>query len=298
MLVRICVIFNPVARGNKARKFRRNLDLIAADCALKQTAAAGGARPLAAEAIAEGFDTIVAAGGDGTLNEVLNGIGDVPGGFDRVRLGVLPLGTVNVFAKELGIPANLRNAWKIFTAGKERRIDLPRVEFRSGNTTRQHYFIQLAGSGLDARAIELTDWELKKKVGPLAYVVAGFKAMARPASRITVTNGSHTATGELVLIGNGKFYGGKFAIHPRAQLDDGRLHVRVFHRTNLMTLVRCAGLLIGAWEPSKGVADGFDTHEFTLTAETDTPLEVDGENIGYLPARFTIKKEGLRVIVP
>lgn len=296
--MRICVIFNPVARGNKARKFRSNLDLIAADCALKQTAAAGGARPLAAEAIAEGFDTIVAAGGDGTLNEVLNGIGDVPGGFDRVRLGVLPLGTVNVFAKELGISANLLKGWKTITAAREKRIDLPRVEFRHGNTTRQHYFIQLAGSGLDARAIELTDWELKKKVGPLAYVVAGFKAMSQPPSRITVQSGQHTASGELVIIGNGKFYGGKFAMHPRAKMDDGRLHVRVFHRTNFMTLVRCAGLFIGAGEPPKGVADAFDTHEFTLTSETDTPLEVDGENIGHLPAKFTIQKQGLRVIVP
>jgi diacylglycerol kinase family enzyme len=106
--VRICVIFNPTARGERARRFRQHLDLIGVECALKQTAAAGGARPLAAEAIREGFDTIVAAGGDGTLNEVLNGIADVPGGFERARLGVLPLGTVNVFAKELGLPPDIK----------------------------------------------------------------------------------------------------------------------------------------------------------------------------------------------
>ena len=130
--MRICVIFNPTARGEKAKRFRRHLDLIAGDCALKQTVAAGGARALAAEAVREGFDSIVAAGGDGTMNEVLNGIGDVPDGFERARLGVLPLGTVNVFAKELGLPMNLRRDWAVMRAGRETRIDLPCVEHLAG----------------------------------------------------------------------------------------------------------------------------------------------------------------------
>ena len=76
--MRICVIFNPAARGNKARRFRRRLDAIGSHCALKATAAPGDARRLAAEAVGEGYDLIVAAGGDGTVNEVLNGIGDLP----------------------------------------------------------------------------------------------------------------------------------------------------------------------------------------------------------------------------
>src|ERR1044071_5432255 len=108
--VRICVIFNPVARGDKARHFRRHLDEIGTECVLKQTATAGDARKLATEAVREGFQIVVAAGGDGTLNEVLNGIGDAPDGYDRAALGVLPLGTVNVFARELGLPVKLDTA--------------------------------------------------------------------------------------------------------------------------------------------------------------------------------------------
>src|SRR5208282_1868611 len=123
--VRVCVIFNPTAKGEKAKRFRRHLELIAAECALKQTVAAGGARALAAQAVGEGFDTVVAAGGDGTLNEVLNGIGDVKDGFERARLAVLPLGTVNVFARELGLPMDLKRDWEIIRAGRETRIDLP-----------------------------------------------------------------------------------------------------------------------------------------------------------------------------
>src|SRR5436309_14567343 len=101
--MRACVIFNPAARGEKAKRFRRHLDEIGKETSLKMTSAPGDGRRLSAEAIREGFDTIVAAGGDGTLNEVLNGMGDAPEGFKAARLGVLPLGTVNVFARELGI---------------------------------------------------------------------------------------------------------------------------------------------------------------------------------------------------
>src|SRR5207253_6625397 len=121
--VRTCIIFNPTAKGNKARHFLEQLGGLATDYGLKKTTCAGDARRLAAEAVREGFETIVAAGGDGTLNEVLNGIGDAPNGFEQARLGVLPLGTVNVFARELGIPIKLESAWETICRGHESRID-------------------------------------------------------------------------------------------------------------------------------------------------------------------------------
>src|SRR5437867_349661 len=89
--MRACVIFNPVAKGDKARRFRARLEVIGKECVLMKTAAAGDARRLTAHAIEEGFDLVIAAGGDGTLNEVLNGFGDVPEGFRRACLGVLPV---------------------------------------------------------------------------------------------------------------------------------------------------------------------------------------------------------------
>ncbi len=296
--MRICVIFNPKARGEKAKQFRKHLDEIGAECALKQTKAAGGARPLAAEAIREGFNTIVAAGGDGTLNEVLNGMGDVPDGFERARLGVLPLGTVNVFAKELGMPTRLEAGWKILRAGRELKIDLPAVECAVNGAKERRYFAQLAGSGLDARAIDLTNWELKKKVGPLAYIWAGVQALRGEPSRITVSNGGESVTGELVLIGNGKFYGGKFRVHAQADLSDGLLDVCVFPKANWATLVRCAGMFAAGQDLPKGVAKCFRSERFTLTSVAPTPLEVDGENIGHLPGVFSVEKRRLRVVVP
>src|SRR5690349_21604455 len=197
--MRKCVIFNPTARGEKAKRFRRHLDAIASECALKMTAAPGDARKLASEAIAEGFEIVVAGGGDGTLNEVLNGIGDAPDGFKRARLGVLPLGTVNVFAREVAIPSKLESAWAIVRQGKEIQIDLPRVEFGPEGRKQIRYFAQLAGAGLDARAIELVQWELKKRIGPLAYVLAGLQALAGPPAKVTAADGSHSAAGGLVL---------------------------------------------------------------------------------------------------
>ena len=145
--VRTCVIFNPAARGEKARRFRHQLDAIGPQCALKATTAPDDARRLAAEAVADGFELIVAAGGDGTVNEVLNGIGDAPDGFARARLGVLPLGTVNVFARELKIPLRIGQAWEALQRGRETRIDLPRVEFSANGVRQKKYFVQLAGAG-------------------------------------------------------------------------------------------------------------------------------------------------------
>jgi diacylglycerol kinase (ATP) len=296
--VRTCVIFNPTAKGDKARNFRRHLAEIGAAAALKQTQAAGDARKLAAEAVSEGFENIVAAGGDGTVNEVLNGIGDVREGFKRARLGVLPLGTVNVFARELQIPLKLEPAWETIRGGRETIIDLPSVEFSDGGVRARRYFAQLAGAGLDARAIELVHWPLKKKIGPLAYVIAGVSALMGSQSKITVNAGERVVTGELVLIGNGRLYGGQFAIFPEADLRNGRLEICVFPRVNWRTLARCGpGLLLNRKLPPSST-ENFSASEFALTSPLSAALEVDGELIGHLPATFSIQPSALRVIVP
>ena len=299
--MRTCVIFNPTARGEKARRFRRHLELISLQATLKLTAAAGDARRLAAEAVREGFEVVVAAGGDGTLNEVLNGMADAPNGFERARLGVLPLGTVNVFARELALPAELSRAWEIIGQGKETRIDLPCVSYQAAGSERRHYFAQLAGAGLDARAIELVKWQVKKAVGPLAYVLAGLHAVMSAPSKITATaraGCTRSLLGELVMIGNGRLYGGQFKLFPQADLRDGLLEVCVFPRANWLTLARCGpGLLLSGTVPP-GVTETFQTESLTLSSPSPTPLQVDGELIGQLPATFSVEPSRLRVIVP
>jgi YegS/Rv2252/BmrU family lipid kinase len=296
--VRTCVIFNPTARGDKARRFRRHLDAIGKEATLKLTAAAGDARRLAAEAVGEGFEAIVAAGGDGTLNEVVNGIGDAPEGFARARLGVLPLGTVNVFAREYALSTKLDAAWAVIRQGRETRIDLAAVEYTAKGAPQRQYFAQMAGAGLDARAVELVNWQLKKRLGPLAYVLAGLKALLGAQSKITAAGGGHSAVGELVLIGNGKRYGGDYRVFSQADSRDGRLDVCVFPRVNWLTLLRCGpGLLLRGRLPASCV-ETFQAESLILTSPSATALEADGELIGHLPAAFSIARSRLRVLVP
>ena len=292
------MIFNPAARGEKARRFRRHLDEIAKECTFKLTTAPGDARRMATEAVVEGFSIVAAAGGDGTVNEVLNGIGDAPGGFGKACLGVLPLGTVNVFARELAIPSRLEAAWGAIRQGRERRIDLPKADFLLGGQKRSRSFAQLGGAGLDARAIELVKWDLKKKIGPLAYVIAGLHALLDAPAKITVATDERSYTGGLVLIGNGSLYGGPFRIFPDAQLSDGLLDVCVFPKVNWLTLARCGPRLLLSGSLPKSAIVSFRAQSFVLSSASPAPLELDGELIGQLPATFTIQREALRVIVP
>jgi diacylglycerol kinase (ATP) len=292
------VIFNPAARGEKARRFRRQLDAIGTQCALKATTAPDDARRLAAEAVTDGFDLIVAAGGDGTVNEVLNGIGDTTNGFDRARLGVLPLGTVNVFARELKIPLNIEHAWEILQRRQETKIDLPRVEFSVDGVLQKKYFAQLAGAGMDARAIELVDLSHKKKIGPLAYVIAGLKALRERKSTIKVAVNGQNFAGELILTGNGKFYGGPFEIFPAADLRDGILDVCIFPRVDFPTLLRCVPDFLARQKLPEKVVRRFQAPSFELSCDAPAAFELDGEWIGNLPATFSVERGKLHVIVP
>ena len=296
--MRTCVIFNPAARGNKARNFRRHLHDMAVGTAFKATASAGDARRLAAEAVHEGYELIIAAGGDGTVNEVLNGLGDAPDGFDRVRFGVLPLGTINVLAREMNIPLKLEPAWSILQAGHEMRIDLPRAEFQAGGKREQRYFIQLAGAGLDARAIELTDWQLKKAAGPLAYVVAGLKALREKKPLIQLHVDGTITPGELILIGNGKLYGGSFEVFPAAKLNDGRLDICLLTKANFPSLLRIAPRLLLQQHVPETMVTRFTAATFELKSDQPAALELDGEWAGNLPATISLSPRKLRLAAP
>lgn len=294
--MKTCVIFNPTARGEKAEEFRGFLEQLAGEAAFRPTWAPGAATELAKGAVEEGFENIVAAGGDGTLNEVLNGMALAKDGFKRSRLGVLPLGTVNVFAKELRLPERPQQAWETIMKGNERTIDLPFAEFGAGEKKERRYFAQLAGAGLDAEAIALVDWETKRKYRQLAYVWAGYRALFSKQKKITVTGGSHAETGELVLIGNGRYYGGKLPIFPDARLDDGKLDVAVFRKVGLFTITRLFAWMYFGRLGFSNPTVSFQTDELTLSSESGTRFEVEGDLAGELPATIGLREKVLRVI--
>ena len=172
------------------------------------------------------------------------------------------------------------------------------MDYYANGTPQRHCFAQLSGAGLDARAVELVQWQLKKKIGPLAYVVAGLKALLGRQSKITAAGGGHSATGELVLIGNGRLYGGSYTVFPQADSRDGLLDVCVFPRVNWLTLARCGPSLLLRGTLPASVTQAFQAESFTLSSPSSTPLQADGELIGHLPATFSLQRSRLRVIVP
>ena len=280
---RILVIFNPVARGAKARAVRQFLDHQAGPgVTLAPTHGPGDATRLAATD--RDHDLIVAAGGDGTINEVVNGLAGKP-------LGILPFGTVNVFAKELGIPARLDAAWRVLETGRIRTVDLGCAEF-AGQTRN---FVQLAGVGFDARAVRATTWNLKTKLGPLSYVVTGLKLLRQTHALVEVAPG---ITGVAVLVGNGRYYGGKLRLFPRAQLDDGLLDVCVFEKIGARELFRHLPAVLCGKHPGTTGVHYFQTAEFTCRSAGLMPLELDGEDAGDGPIKFSVKPGALRVLVP
>jgi diacylglycerol kinase (ATP) len=291
------VIFNPVARGEKASAFRTRLESLTEELEFRQTTSPESARNLGREAVEEGFDTIVAVGGDGTFNEVLNGVGMVDGAFETVKLGVLPLGTANVFAKELGLPMDLEAALDVIRGGRTRSVDLALANFECEGKWIGRYFGQLAGAGLDARAIELVDWESKKRFGVLAYVEAGLKAIVETQVKLTVSNGEEQLVGELVLIGNGRFYGGKFELFPTASLTDGMLHAVVFERVHWADIVRRGwGLFTQTMTQQEGVRI-IRGKDLKLSSDRAARFQLEGDIVGSLPCSFQLYPKKLQMIV-
>ena len=286
---RILVIFNPAARSERAERFRDRIQELDPEAVVRPTGGPGHAAALAAEAVKEGFKTVVAAGGDGTINEVVNGLA----GSDAT-LGLLPLGTMNVFAAELGIPGNrLRRCWEIIRAGHVRRIDLARANSQS--------FVQLAGVGFDAQAVAGVDRAAKKNFGPLSYVISAAKVAARHPPQLRVEGDDGKAReGSFVLVGNGRYYGGKLAVFKQAVIDDGKLDVLVFKNLGYLDIIRyIQNIFMGTHLALRDV-EYFQTTTLQvdpLSAE-DVPFEADGELAGYAPVRFEVSRRSFKVLAP
>jgi YegS/Rv2252/BmrU family lipid kinase len=279
----ILVIFNPAARSEKARATWETIEKFPR-CTFQPTTAIGDARRLAVEAVAQGFSTVVAAGGDGTINEVVNGLAG-----SGVALGILPVGTMNVFANELGLPANLEKCWKIILAGQTRTIDLARAN--------KQYFVQLAGVGLDAQIVEATSWESKKSLGPLSYVISAAHVAARKPPKLVVEAEGAKREGSFVLVGNGRHYGGPLKFFNRARYDDGKLDLLIFKNQGYLDIARYLGTILMGTHAEQPDVEYIQTDRATVRSEEDVPVECDGEVVMKLPVTFRISSKKLKVLV-
>lgn len=281
------VILNPAARGERALRFHDKVRSVCGGAEIRLTSQPGDARRLASEGVAEGFETVVAAGGDGTINEVVNGVAG-----SGVRMGILPLGTVNVLAKEIGIPqGNLAAAWEVIERGQTLALDLPMAN--------DQYFIQLAGVGLDAEVVRRTTSDLKKTLGPLSYILTLVQLAASKPPRVLIeVPGWMDRECCFALIGNGRLYGGPFPLFKRASLYDGMLDVVVFKNQSHWDVIRYFQAIAFGTHPDLPDVEYFQTPSLRVTSEAEVPVELDGEVAGALPCEFRFSPAKLHVLAP
>lgn len=282
-----CIILNPTARSERAQRWEKRLRALCGEARFCATLRAGDAEELARRAVAEGFTQVVAAGGDGTVHEVVNGLA----GSDAA-LGLLPMGTMNVFANELGLPSNdLERCWEIIRGEKTRWVDLP--------TANGKRFVQLAGVGLDAQVVKETSLTLKRNFGPLSYLISAAQiATRRPPRLLIESEDALTEEGSFVLVGNGRLYGGPFPFFKHAVIDDGLLDVLVFRQIGYLDLLKYLQNVIFTSDITTREVEYFQTRRLRVSSTEEVPVELDGELAGTCPVEFRLEPRRLKVLAP
>lgn len=248
----------------------------------------GHTTALARDAAERGYDVVIAAGGDGTINEVVNGIAGT-----STALAALPAGTANVWAREAGIPSHPGSVAAMVDRGRRVCVDLGLAGDR--------YFLLMASLGLDSMVTATISKSAKARFGRNAYVAEGLRAAVRyhgVQAAITVDGTTTTMPLLLALFGNTRSYGGMISISNRASATDGLLDMVLYRAGGLpafgMHVLRtAAGLHVGPMG-----ADYRQVREALVTTTTPVPVQADGEIIGQTPMRFSIAPKALDVIVP
>jgi len=255
---------------------------------------AGSTARLARAALRKGCDMIVAAGGDGTLNEVINGIQENAG---ETRVGLIPLGTGNDFARTIGLPTELEAAIAVLRAGHTREIDLVRV-----TSDKVRYFLNVSAGGFSGLVNEKLTPEMKKTWGPLAYLRSA--AAALPELRAYRTTLALDNTESLMLdlynvvVANGRYVAGGTLIAPGASIDDGLLDIILIQKRSAPELALLAAqVTVGAHLSSEAVVFR-RAAKLTVNSKPGMWFNVDGELVGNEPARFEILPRALRFVVP
>jgi YegS/Rv2252/BmrU family lipid kinase len=292
----IPVILNPAARSTKAASFIDVVRQLRPEPEMHFTSAPGDATDIAERLASEGHELVVAAGGDGTMNEVLQGISRANAsrkpGEKHTALGVLPLGTMNVFSVELKLPSkDFEECWRRITSGARSEIDLWMAN--------EQYFVQLGGVGLDAQIVQDTTWEAKKKFGPLSYVMSAVNVLMRPPPILSVNiEGRAPLLGTVVLIGNGRHYGGPFPLFRDASNTDGKLDLILFRGLGGMEFIQLLRSMLQDGSREFEYVDFLQTDAFTVTSDADEPpVELDGELASGLGASVTFRAAPFRLIV-
>jgi diacylglycerol kinase (ATP) len=264
---------------------------------LHLTTRPGEATELAQQARENDLDAVFVVGGDGTINEVINGLAE-----SQVALGVMPGGTGNVWAKELGLPTRSPRHWlpilesaKVLVPGTIRRIDLGKANGR--------YFLQWAGVGLDAEVTYTMEPRTRrqKRLGALGYIVAGVvvaSTMAGIRTRVYVDEQRIYRRSILIVISNSQLYGGMVRIATDARLDDGLLDVNVFAGTGFGSAVRTALGVVTGLHVKDPRHSHYQGRKIRIHSSKPMPVSVDGDPFGTTPLECEVVPCALSVLIP
>jgi diacylglycerol kinase (ATP) len=301
------LIYNPTSGGNRRRrlteveKAARILRDAGIATELAPTTARSSATQTARDAVAQRRGMIIVCGGDGTVNEVVNGLAG-----SQVPLALLPAGTANILAKELGIPWDIPRAARLIAGGTVRRIALGLAEGMNGHHTEDlpregRYFLCVAGAGPDGAIVNGVDNEFKKRAGILAYWSEGarqFFKYAFPEMKILSGAAEHRAT--FVVVGRTAHYGGPFKITSGASLYENSFEILTnSKKSRLGYLVCLPALYFGKLRSMEGIK-AWKATEAICHAAGNEPVyaQVDGEPIGPAPISFRIVPDALSLVIP
>lgn len=301
------MIGNPIAGGGKAKarieELSARLKAAGHEVEVLLTRQAGDARNWAAQMNGD-IDRLIVAGGDGTLNEVLNGLPDPA----RIPLVQMPVGTANVLARELLLPWKPQGVAQLIDHGIIKRVDL--CEARSLCTSVPstspeaaapwRRFLVVLSSGFDAMVIEDIHHNRKGKLGFFGYMKPIWRTMRRyrPPKLRVVVDGQHKAEGAMVVVANAANYAGLLSVATNARMDSGSLEVCVMQQGSVPSLVRYA---FAAWRRrlSRNTTARF-LRGTRVTIESDTPVavEIDGELFGMTPTEVRLLPATVPIVVP
>ena len=292
------IIFNPTAGNRRARRLRATLDRLAAlgvPARVSDTTAVGDALAFARDS--DGAAIVAVAGGDGTINEAANGLFARQGMAAPVpALAIIPLGTANVLAAEIGLTAMTPDAAAAAIAEGEIRPAWLGV-------ANGRIFCQMAGVGFDAHVVAGIDVALKRRIGKLAYVVETIRQIIRYRPRLyTVVIDGEPHVAASVVVANGHFYAGRYTCAPEASIDAPDLKVCLFRRAGRWHVLRyAAGLLTGRLQHFADVAV-HDARHIRITAldgdGSPEPVQGDGDVITHLPVEISLAPERLDIVRP
>jgi YegS/Rv2252/BmrU family lipid kinase len=306
---RVAIIYNPQSGrpGRRTEKTRLMVDSLGKrgiEVEAFATNAPFEATTLARNAVAEGADVVVSYGGDGTLNEVLQGVVG-----SSAAIAVWPGGTANVVAKELCMPRSVEDLAKVIREGKTKRIAVGLARWNSENDVadashanqngQSRYFLMFAGIGLDASVARRVNLRLKRRTGQFAYWVEGLKHIAIWKPQVfSIDIDGESYSGVFALIANGKGYGGGLCMAPEARLEEPTFDVFIVPRRP-HNLAYLGDLLASARGKNRRPdARTLRAKHVRAHSKEEPWVELDGEVIGPLPMTFDVVPDALTVIVP